>query len=306
MERTKQPDWLILLQSGCFVFNHYKYYLCISRKTIHKTGKMKISYISFLLVWLTLSGFAQQNDSISIPNSSAANVSGIIDIRDLVEDGFNYWEEEFYGHWSGLFIGLNGFLNEDYSNYSDIDQGFLDNDLLHSHSMQINFIQVSKGLQSSRNTIGLVSGMGLELRSYRLDNNTTIRQSNSGIITPETLYFDRNQKSKLSSVYLNVPLLLEFQLPVKHYANRVYFSTGIVGSKRLSTHTKIKYRKDGQKQKLKTPGNYAMPEYKLAATLRFGYRWVNLYASYDLVPLFKQDKGPELFPWSVGISLLSF
>lgn len=267
---------------------------------------MKRIFYFLLFACTIIEGFAQQADTIQITPSNPTNISGIIDIRDLVNDGFNYWDEEFSGHWSGVFIGVNGFANPDYSSYPDSGKDFMDNDLLHSHSMQINLLQLSKGLQASRNTIGLVTGIGLELRSYRLNKNTTIQQSANGVILPQTLYFDSNQKSKLSSVYLNVPLLFEFQIPINHYANRFYTSAGIIGSKRLSSHTKIKYRKGGEKQKLKIPGSYAIPDYKLAASIRMGYRWINLYASYDLEPLFDKSKGPELTPWSVGIALIQF
>ena len=264
--------------------------------------------LTFLLLFflLTINVFSQQTDTISVSKPTFGNLPGVVDIQDLVKQGFNYWEEEFMGHWAGVSFGLNSFSNVDYSLYPEEQKGFLDTDILKSHSLQINFFQISKGLQSNRNTIGLVTGLGMNIKSYRLNNNTTIGQLSNGMIYPKTLYFDSNQKSKFSSVYLSVPLLLEFQIPLKNYANRFYVSAGLIANKRLSTHTKIKYRKDDQKEKLKTPGSYSIPEYKCSATVRMGYRWVNVFASYDLVPLFRKDKGPVLYPYTVGFYLLSF
>ena len=267
---------------------------------------MKKTFFCLLFSLLIIPVFSQQTDSIDVRKSTLGKVSSIVDIQDLVKDGFNYWEEEFSGHWAGISIGLNGYANEDYSIYSEDQKGFLDNKFLKSHSLQINVLQFSKGLQSTRNTIGLVTGLGMNIQSYRLDNNTTIEKTSAGMIYPKNLYFDANQKSKLSSVFLNVPLLVEFQVPVKHYANRFYVSAGLIGSKRLSTHTKIKYRKDSQKQKLKTPDSYSIPDYKCSATIRLGYRWINIFASCDLIPLFEEDKGPALYPYSIGIYLLRF
>jgi len=125
-------------------------------------------------------------------------------------------------------------------------------------------------------------------------------------VFPETLFFDSNQKSKLSSVYLDVPLLIEFQFPVGHAANRIYFSAGVTGSKRLETHTKVKYRKDKEREKLKSPGDYSINDYKIAGTVRVGYRYVNFFASCDLVPMFEARRGPEIYPFSFGIKLISF
>lgn len=264
------------------------------------------SFFVLLFSLLVINSFSQQADSINVNKSNQGKVSSIIDIQDLVKDGFNYWEEEFSGHWAGIFVGLNGFANKDYSMYTDGDFGFLDNDILKSHTLQLNLFQYSKGLQANRNTIGLVTGLGLDIQGHRLENNTTIEKNSNGTIYPQTLVFEDNQKSKLSSVYLNVPFILEFQVPFKHYANRLYLSGGMIWSKRLSTHTKIKYRVDNQKQKLKTPDSYSIPEYKCSATIRMGYRWVNVFASYDLIPLFEKDKGPVLFPYTIGLCLLQF
>ncbi|MDX9881297.1 MAG: hypothetical protein RBS73_04480 [Prolixibacteraceae bacterium] len=264
----------------------------------------KTSFLFFLFV-LTIRVFPQ-TDTIGTSKPSLGKLSGIVNIQDLVKEGFNYWEEEFTGHWPGISFGVNGFTKHDYRLYPEEQDGFLDSELLKSHSLQINLFQVSKGLQANRNTIGLVTGLGMNIQSNHLDNNTTIEQAENGVIYPRTLVFESNQKSKLSSVYLQAPLLLEFQIPVKHYADRLYVSAGLIAGKRLSTHTKIKYRKDGQKQKMKTPGSYSIPEYKCSATVRMGYRWINVFASCDLFPLFEKGKGPELYPYTIGVYLFRF
>lgn len=267
---------------------------------------MKHIFLIFLAILTSFLAFAQESDSVIVVKSPAGRLSGLIDIQDLVNEGYNFWDEEFEGHWAGVELGINGFANADYSMYSSTDNNFLKNDLLRSNILNLNVLQYSKGLQQNRNNIGLITGLGLSLQSYRLDNNTTISIDENRKVYPQTQYFDSNQKSKLSSVYLEVPLLVEFQIPVGHNANRLYFSAGITGAKRLETHTKLKYRKDGKREKLKSPGDYSIRDYKVAGTFRVGYRWVNLFATYDLVPLFEERRGPELFPFSAGIRLISF
>ena len=180
------------------------------------------------------------------------------------------------------------------------------NDLLRSNTLNLNILQYSRGLQQIRNNFGMVTGLGLSSRSYHLDDHTTITTDENNKVQPDQLFYDSSQKSKLSSWYINVPLLLEIQIPINHTNNRMYFSGGLIGSKRMETHTKIKYRKDGKKEKLKSPGDYSINDYNVAATIRMGYRWFNIFASYDLVPLFEDRKGPELYPFSLGIRLISF
>lgn len=267
---------------------------------------MKRIFLIFLAILNTFLAFPQENDSIVIVQSHTGRISGLIDIQDLVNEGYNYWDEEFKGHWTGIDFGFNGFVNTSYSLYPASDADFLKNDLLRSNVMNVNILQYSRGIQQTRTTIGLVTGLGLSLQSYRLNNNTTIIVDENRKVLPETQYLDSRQKSKLSSVYLEAPLLLEFQIPMKNKADRMYLAAGLNGMKRLETHTKLKYRKDGKREKLKSPGDYSIRDYKLGATLRVGYRWINLFATCDLVPMFEDRRGPVLYPVSFGFKLISF
>jgi hypothetical protein len=256
-----------------------------------------------LLVTSFIQAYSQENDSTIVLQSSVGRLSGLVNIQDLNED---YNSFKFEGHWAGVELGINGFANSGYSMYPTSEQNFLDNDLIRSNSLNLNVLQYSKGIQQTRNNIGLVTGVGLSFQSYHLDNNTTISVDESGKIHPSILYFDSSQKSKLSTLYLDVPLLVEFQIPIGHFANRLYFSAGLTGSKRLETHTKIKYHKNGKREKLKSPGDFAIKDYKVAATFRMGYRWVNVFATCDLAPLFNDRDGPVVYPFSAGIRLISF
>ncbi len=267
---------------------------------------MKHIFFIFLAIITASLAIAQEKDSVIIVQSPSGRLSGLIDIQDLVNEGFNYYQDEFAGHWAGIEVGVNGFARPDYSMYDAEDRDFLSNDLFMSNVLNLNILQYSKGLQSTRNTIGLVTGIGLSLQSYRLGDKTTIEEDEYGKVQPKTMFFDSNQKSKLSVVYIEVPLMAEFQVPVKHVADRVYFSAGINVGRRLSSHTKVKYRSDNKKQKLKTPGDYSLRDFKFGGTVRVGYRWVNLFATYDLTPMFEDRRGPRLYPFSVGVRLISF
>ena len=269
-----------------------------------KTKTIFLSFFlsAFLALSCSLMGFAQETDTIVPIKKDPEKVLKKIDIKSITRNGFNFWQDKFSGHWAGIDLGFNTFLNTDYSNY---ESEFMKNDLLRSNSWYINLIQQSIGLQHNRNTIGMVTGLGMQFQSYRLDKNTTIERIENDIIVPKQLYFDDNQKSKLSMFYITVPLLLEFQFPINHYENRLYISSGLYMGYRVSSHTKIKYRID-QKQKLKVPDHYSIPDFKYGVMLRTGYRWINVFATYDITNLFKPEKGPELTPFTFGITLLRF
>lgn len=243
-----------------------------------------------------------QNDTIIPVETDPEELLKDLDLSESNETGFNIWNDTFAGHWAGFDVGFNFFVNENYSGYST---NFMENDVFRSNSAYINVIEKSFGLQRNRNTIGLVTGIGLNFESYRLDNNTSIRRQENGTIEPQSLFFDQNQKSKFAIVSLMVPLLAEFQIPINHYNNRIYFSGGVYGCYRLNSHTKVKYRTDGIKHKLKTPGHYSLKDFTYGVMVRTGYRWFNVFATYDLVPLFKDEKGPGLTAVTFGVTLIS-
>jgi len=267
---------------------------------------MKHLLLILLVSFVSFQAIAQENDSIIVVQNKAGRLSRLIDIQDLVNAGNNFWEREFKGHWAGIEIGFNGFANSNYNMYASTDHDFLRNNLLLSDVLNLNVLQYSIGFQQNRKTIGLVTGLGLSIQSYRLDNHTSVLLDENRNVQPEYLYFDSNQKSKLSSIYLEMPLLVEFQIPIRNNANRCYISVGVTGAKRLETHTKVKYKKESKKEKLKSPGDYSILDYKAAGTIRVGYRMINLFATYDLVPLFENRRGPVLYPFSAGIRLISF
>jgi hypothetical protein len=259
--------------------------------------------LSSLLVLFCSLGLIAQNDTIVPVDEDPEKLLRKIDIREFTNGGFNFWDDDFSGHWAGVDFGFNLFINPDYSGYSS---EFFENDIFRSNTTYLNLLQQSIGLQRNRNTVGLVTGMGLQFKSYRLEQNTTIERLENGRIEPQTLYFEQNQKSKLSIVSLMVPLLAEVQFPLNHYKNRLYISGGAFGTIRLDSHTKIKYRVEGKKEKLKTPGHFSLQDFNYGLMVRAGYRWVNVFATYELVPFFKENKGPELTPVTFGITLISF
>lgn len=208
--------------------------------------------------------------------------------------------KHFNGHWSGFELGFNGLANEDYSLYSAADADFMELNQPKSMEVNFNFLEYSIVLD---NPIGLVTGMGFSMNNYRFDNDLTLVKGDDGIVHPLWIEEDEKvEKSKLMASWLTVPLLLEFQIPVNGRSNRLFISGGVIGGINLGSHTKVKY--DGSKEKDR--GSFNINPFKCSATIRAGLKDFSLYASYGLTPLFKSDKGPELFPFSVGISLINF
>lgn len=264
--------------------------------------------LAIVLFWLIASHQTTHAQDVVVINPDTLSTdsdSEMLTFDINQPEGFNFWDERFKGNWAGVFIAFNGFDRADYSMYDASSKDFMEPALWKSNCLSINLLQASLRLQRNRNFIGLVTGMGMDLQSYSLDHSVSLKKGVQKI-EPVYLAYEDNQKSKFSSTYLTVPLLIEFQVPIGNFNRRFYFSTGVIGSLRLSTHTKVKYHLDNKRQKLKTPGDFYLNDTRLSGTIRMGYRWVNLFATYDLNPLFKEDKGPVLYPFSVGLALVKF
>ena len=271
----------------------------------YKNIILKFTFI-MLMVIIVFAAYSQESNTIKKTTAGQQKALNVTDIKDLTKDGFNFWQDSFNGHFAGIDFGFNAFVNKNYAGYQTELGDFMENDFLRSNSLSINIIQQSIGLQKNSNTIGLVTGLGLQLQSFRLNQSTSIQKTTSGRIIPKPLSYVDNQKSKFSSVSLTVPILAEFQIPIKNYANRLYVSGGVFGGFWLHSHTKIKYRRDGEKEKLKTPDDFSLSKFKTGLMFRMGYRWINIFATYELNSFFTDNLGPDLNVFTVGFTLISF
>ena len=109
------------------------------------------------------------------------------------------------------------------------------------------------------------------------------------------------EKSKLASLFLTVPFLLEIQLPVNN--NHLSIAAGPIGAIKLSSHTKMVFE-DGHT--VKSWGDFSLNMLRCGATARVGYGNFQLFGTYYKTPLFQKGKGPggyDLYPFEIGIAL---
>ena len=225
-------------------------------------------------------------------------------VRAWDPDTKSYKKPTFRGHWAGFEMGINALADSDYSNYPE-NKDFMDLNLVKSIAVNLNFLQYNISLQKNKTNIGLVTGMGLEWNNYRFDQDITLQEID-GVIYPKTINEEWSvKKSKLTSLYLTIPLLVEFQIPVKN-DHKIHMSAGLVGGLRLGTHTKIKYKKNGNSHKDKDRDDYNLQAFRYSAQVRLGYRAINLFATYGMTDLFRNNKGPELTPYTIGLTLIRF
>ncbi|RLD78927.1 MAG: hypothetical protein DRJ15_10530 [Bacteroidetes bacterium] len=120
------------------------------------------------------------------------------------------------------------------------------------------------------------------------------------------------KKSKLSLTYIDVPL--EFRIKTdKHFRIAFGFKFGFL----IDAHTKYKGNRftiadDGTTEtdrvnvKVKSKDVKQVETWRYGPTFRIGYKWFNLTVYYQLSKVFKVDKGPQLYPISIGLAVIPF
>jgi len=203
---------------------------------------------------------------------------------------------QFKGHWSAFEIGLNNYLTSDNSLSLPDDIDYMTLHSSKSMNINLNFSQISIGFTRH---FGIVTGLGIRWNNYRFDGNNNIQKGDAGII--EILDpGDVLKKSKLSTAYLSLPLLLEMQIPADYHRLNIAF--GAIGTVKLCSNSKMVYETG---DKVTSDSDFSLNMLRYGATARLGFENFHIYGTYYLTPLFKPGKSPggiDLYPFEVGIA----
>ncbi|MCJ7448121.1 MAG: outer membrane beta-barrel protein [Bacteroidales bacterium] len=215
------------------------------------------------------------------------------------DDNKDYGARRFKGHWAGIEFGFNNYTHIPYDATLPDDISYMKLHSGKSHCFNISFSQISLGI--TRN-FGLVTGLGLNWNNYIFTNNNNIEVGVDGNIV-ELIPADGVilKKSKFSTLYLNVPAILEVQLPTGE-GHRLNIGAGVIGGIKLGSHTKMIFD-DGQK--LKSDDDLNLSLLRGGVTARIGYENFMIYGTYYLTPWFKDQLGPnalQLEPFEIGFA----
>jgi len=240
----------------------------------------------------------------------------LADINDELENDFDDMDfdfnideltkkrkKRFKGHWAGFEFGINNFTTKDFSMQLPQEQSFMELNTSKSWGFGLNFAQYSIPLFSKYT--GFVTGMGLEWNNYNFKNNIDLLEDSVGVIYGNYIPLDEKKyiKNTLNSLYLTVPLIFEFQIPTGQKDRRFFCGIGAYGGIKIGSKTKKIYELNGDERKSKAKGDYQLYPLRYGLTTRIGYEFIQVFANYNLVSLFEKWKGPELYPFTVGLRI---
>jgi hypothetical protein len=159
-----------------------------------------------------------------------------------------------------------------------------------------------------KSKFGLALGFGVGTHNIR-SNAMPVADSTEKTIFIEIPEYKFNKEvkydiNKLTVAYFDIPLELRFRTENKK-GKAIKFSVGGKLGYLINSHTKYKGTDLGDGDGDVKYKSFKIPNLeplRYGATLRFGYSFFNVYGYYSLSKLFKADKGPEMYPISVGIA----
>ena len=155
------------------------------------------------------------------------------------------------------------------------------------------------------NNVPLSFGLGLGFSYYTLYSNATLGADTNGVMVFTAIPEDVNYK-RSKMIYTNIHIPLEFRY--RHACGfkislgvRLGLTTGITtrykGNNPLNSNEYLNIKDFNIKNKQK---------FNFDVYLRTGWKFVGVYFCYEVTSLFTKDKGPQLHPMSLGLTINFF
>ncbi len=229
-------------------------------------------------------------------------------------------------HWAGIDLGVNGFLNANngfdlsndpslsLTNPKEVTQ-FMELNYSKSWAVSVNFMEFF--IKIKEHHFGLITGLGTEWNNYELKHNVRLTPEGGSYIYPTIDEYTKDytwgeidtinnfSKNRFKTWFINAPFLLELNTG-DHKNKSFHLSAGAIVGFDVQTKMKYIYKENGSEKKEKDKQSFNTNPFRVSLTARVGVGWFNVFATYSITPLFENNRGPELYPFTVGVTLLGF
>ena len=143
------------------------------------------------------------------------------------------------------------------------------------------------------------TSLAFSFRNYAFSsNNTLVDNTNRLTFAPSTINYDVNC---LRTTHLEVPLMIAFSNRPNQKNKSLKGGIGVYGSYMIGSKVKLKSEEAG-KQIIKD--GFSQNKLGYGVIGRLGYGPISLFAKYSLNSAFETDLGPDVRPFSVGLSII--
>jgi len=176
----------------------------------------------------------------------------------------------------------------------------------YSRGINISYLETLLGQHSN---ISLAAGFGISCQNYFIDATPEI--DNQGVTSfvniPDNIDYKTN---KLATTYIELPVEIRLRTNKASRKDKSFkIFAGFKAGYLVNNHTK--YNGDnidgsGKEIKIKQYNIDNIQKYHYGVSARIGYGKFNITGFYSLTQMFEKDKGPDITPFSVGLSISPF
>lgn len=158
-----------------------------------------------------------------------------------------------------------------------------------------------------RFSIGI--GAGISSSGIYFDKSAIdITGTTTKLLFSNTARTNHFKKYKLATTYAEVPVELRYALDPEHINKSLKFAIGAKIGTLLNAHTKAKNLQNSAGSLInaytaKLSSKRYFNSTRLSGTARVGMGVFSLFGSYQINPLLKEAAGPEIRPYTIGITL---
>lgn len=227
----------------------------------------------------------------------------IIDNDSWTNHNYNY-SDLTRKHWQGLWLGFGGYTNPALGFTMNNPYKYMTLDYGRSFNFQWNLAQ--RNVNIIKKYVQLSTGIGFQFSNLKFDGNTKLNADSSftwGYIDTSNAFSYRKNRFKQS--YVTIPLLLNFNTS-KKLSNNFHISVGVVGKYLLGSRTKQILVQNNNEFTAVRKDDYNINPFQFDGYASIGYRNFTVFSQYALNELFRKNRGPQVYPFAIGLRVVSF
>ena len=295
---------------------------------------LKVTIIGSLLLFLSVNTRAQDENKCPMhhhgwhmgDSTQMKEFSCAIDHFDMEDFPFCKNKKKYNGHWAGVELGISGYLTPDFDMNFNPAYPYMNMNTARSMTVNLNPFELNVNLY--KNHIGFTTGLGFQISNYYFTNNYVMLKDSLALVAYKVQDAQGNyvnmKVNKMVVSYLNLPLFFEYQTNPYRRLSSFHVTLGVIAGVRIGSYTKQVYDNkeetyylvDEQGKKVASfdvehytvhdRGAYHLNPFKLDAAFRIGWSHLNIFSTYSLTQMFQKNQGPELYPFTVGLTLLGW
>ncbi|HBH05583.1 MAG TPA: hypothetical protein DDX92_03150 [Flavobacteriales bacterium] len=226
---------------------------------------------------------------------------GKVNYRDCDSDvTISLFETNRNRVWQAFEFGFVGVEQPDL-NGDDPDRNNFDVNTANSINWAINPIELD--VRIINEYVKFSTGFGYQAKNFSLRDNRELYKED-GITFVRQNDEVSLRKTRFRTGYITIPAMLYFNTS-KNASKAFRIGGGVVGGIRIFQTYRWKYFADDNKSKGNSNGGWNANPFMADARGVVGIGPINLYATYSLLPLFEENRGPEVYPYTFGISFVN-